>query len=358
MGLFSNRNKQNPEIDILTNAVEVNEIDPTAVAKPFTLNWFKKGKANYAKMIWYIILTRLFNALKNVSWKTSKLHYTGMDVLNFIEANQEILIYHYLVNGFACVIVEKSGSLRLPQVNELRFDARHRVINKNAIVVYSDPYTIEYATHYMLCKPFLNDLNDSLNNQNFVGNQSGLFGVLSGKGMPVSNGAKEEFQQKLRKNYGYDDDQYQFIISNNEISWTPIEIPVDKLKFDEKSEKDFKWICNLFGISADYILGGSTFNNREAATRDFYRQAVEPLAEVLLRLARSIFIYVNNDLEPSTILTYDFSNVPEYQTTLSSAANEKKAYLEYLVALRDAGIDVESDLQKLYESSRNMLTDV
>ena len=52
------------------------------------------------------------------------------------------------------------------------------------------------------------------------------------------------------------------------------------------------------------------------------------------------------------------ANIPEYQTTLSAASAEKKAYLEYLVALRDAGVDVESDLRKLYESSRNMLTDV
>lgn len=355
MGLFS---KKQPNTDILANAVQINDIDPTAIARPFPFNWFKKGKLNYSRLIWYVIMNRLFQAVKNITWKTSKLHYTGMDVLAFIEMNAEILLSHYFRNGFACIIVEKSGNLRLPQVNELKFDARHRVINKNAIVVYSDPYTIEYTTHYMLCQPYLLDFDDNLNNSNFIGNQQGLFGILSGKGMPVSPAAKEEMQDKLKKNYGYNDSQYQFIISNNEVSWTPIEIPVDKLELIEKAKNDFIWICNLFGISSDYILGGSTYNNREIATRDFYRNAVEPLAEVLLRLARATFVYVNTDLEPSTILTYDFSNVPEYQTTLSSASTEKKTYLEYLLALRDAGIDVERDLQKLYESSRNMLTDV
>lgn len=355
MGLF---NRKQPNPDILTNAVQVNEIDPTAMVRPFAFNWFKKGKADYARLIWYIILTRLFNALKNISWKTTKIHYTGMDVLNFIEMNAEILIYHYLKNGFACVIVEKSGNLRLPQQNELRFDTRHRVLNRNAIVIYSDPYTIEYTTHYMLSLPYLNDINDNLNNSNFIGNQQGLFGILSGKGMPVSQAAKEEFQEKLKKNYGYNEDQYQFIISNNEMSWVPIEIPVDKLQLDEKSKDDFKWICNLFGINPDFFFGGSTFSNQADATRNFYRNAVEPLAEVLLRLARSIFIYVNNDLEPSTILTYDLSNVPEFDTTLSNKCEEKGAYLDYLLKLRDAGIDVESDLKKLYDSSKNMLSDV
>lgn len=355
MGLFSGK-KENT--DLLKNAVQVNDIDPTAVVRPFAFNWFKKGRADYARLIWYTILTRLFNALKNISWKTTKIHYTGMDVISFIEANAEILIYHYLKNGFACVIVEKSGNLRLPQQNELRFNSRHQVINSSAIVVYSDPYTIEYTTHYLLALPYLNDLNDNFNNSNFVGNQQGLFGILSGKGLPVSSAAKEEFQTKLRKNYGYNEDQYQFIISNNEMSWTPIEIPVDKLKLDEKSTNDFKWLCNLFGINPDFFLGGSTFSNQADATRNFYRNAVEPLAEVLLRLARAIFIYVNTDLEPSTIITYDLSNVPEFDTTLSSKCEEKGAYLDYLLKLRDAGLDVESDLKKLYDSSKNMLGEV
>lgn len=355
MGLFS---KKEPNPDILTNAVQINDIDPTAVVRPFAFNWFKKGRADYARLIWYIILTRLFNALKNISWKTTKIHYTGMDVLNFIEMNAEILIYHYLKNGFACLIVEKSGNIRLPQVNELKFDSRHRVINRNAIVVYSDPYTIEYTTHYMLSLPYLNDINDNMNNSNFIGNQQGLFGILSGKGMPVSPAAKDEMQQKLKKEYGFNSEQYQFIISNNEMSWTPIEIPVDKLQLDEKSKDDFKWVCNLFGINPDFFFGGSTFSNQADATRNFYRNAVEPLAEVLLRLARATFIYVNTDLEPSTILTYDLSNVPEFDTTLSNKCEEKGAYLDYLLKLREAGLDVESDLKKLYDSSKNMLSDV
>lgn len=356
MGLF---NRKQPNPDILKNAVQVNEIDPTAVVRPFAFNnWFKKGKADYARMIWYIILTRLFNALKNVTWKTTKVHYTGMDVMAFIEANAEILVYHYLKNGFACVIVEKSGNLRLPQQNELRFDTRHRVVNRNAIVIYSDPYTIEYTTHYLLALPYLNDINDSLNNSNFVNNQQGLFGILSGKGMPISPSLKEDYQKMLKKQYGYNEDQYNFIVSNNEVNWTPIEIPVDKLQLDEKSKEDFKWICNLFGINPDFFFGGSTFSNQADATRNFYRNAVEPLAEVLLKLARSIFIYTNTDMEPSTILTYDLSNVPEFDTTLSSKCEEKGAYLDYLLKLREAGVDVDADIKKLYDSSKNMLSDV
>lgn len=356
MGLFSPRKDDKV---LVKNAVQINEVDPAAIARPFFFNFgTKKGKADYARLILWIVLSKIFNALKNISWRVTKTQYTAMDIVNFIEKNAEILIYHYWKNGFACVIMEKSGSIRLPYTNELRLDANGRVVNKNACVVYSDLYTVERLTHFYLLTPWLRDINDNMCNGNFITNQQGLFGILSGKGMPMSPAAKSDFQKMLRRDYGFNDEQYQFIISNNEVDWTPIQIPVDKLELDEKSENNFKYILNFFGINPDYILNGSTFNNKEAATKDFYRTAIEPIAEVLLRMARSLFIEMNTDLEPSTIITYDFSNIPEYQTTLSAASAEKKAYLEYLVALRDAGIDISQDLKKLYESSKDMLTDV
>ena len=354
MGLFNRKQDV-----IIENAIQLNDIDPTAVARPFTFgSFFKKGKMDYAKLILYIILTRLFNALKNVTWKTTKIHYTGIDILSFIERNAEILIYHYFKNGFACVIIEKSGNIRLPQLNELRFDSNGRVVNRNAVVIYSDPYTIEHTTHYKLAWPYLNDINDNMNNSNFIGNQQGLFGILSGKGIPMSPAAKEEMQEKLKKNYGWNENQFQFILSNNEMDWTPIQIPVDKLKLDEKSTNDFKWLCNLFGINPDFFLGGSTFSNQADATKNFYRSAVEPLAEVLLRLARAIFIDQNTDLEPSTILTYDFANIPEMSSTLEAKCQERTSYLEYLLKLQSAGVDVTMEIKKLGDEVKTFLGNV
>lgn len=356
MALFNRKRNEDPIV--LQNAVNVNELDVTTVVRPFHLNLLKKGKLDYAALIMYIILEKLFNGLQNITWKTTKIHYTAADIVNFVDRNAELLIQHYFKTGMACIIAERNGYLRFPDRNELRFDNNGMVLNKNAVVVYSDPYILERKTHYMLCMPWLQDINDNLNNSNFVTNQQGLFGILSGKGLPMSPQAKDEMNEKLRKKYGWNEDQFNFIISNNEMTWTPIEVPVDKLKMSDKVETDFKWIANLFGVSTDFILGNSTFSNQADSTRNFYRTAVTPLAEVLLKLARAVFIKINTDLEPSSIITYDFSNVPEYNDTLSSNCAEKTAYLNYLVALRDAGVDTTDDINKLYQSSRDMLGNI
>lgn len=352
MGLF-NRKKDETQ---LSNAININQVDTSSVIKTFPIFFNKKGKADYAALIMYIILNKIFSGLKNLTWKSTKLNYTAEDITNFIDRHSEILIHHYFKKGYAVVITDKIG-LRLPYQNELRFDSNGMIVNKNAIVIYSDPYIIERKTHYLLCLPFLNDINDNFNNGNFMTNQQGLYGILSGKGVPISPAAKEEVSEKLRKKYGFNEDQYSFILSNNELSWTPIEIPVDKLKLDDKSVNDFKWISNLFGINPDFFLGGSTFSNQADATVNFYRTAIEPLAEVLLKLARAAFIHTSENLEPSTIITYSLSNIPELQSTLKTKCDERSAYLDYLLKLQSAGMDVSNELRKLQGELKDMLGD-
>lgn len=354
MGLFSKKQ----DYDLLKNAVQVNEIDPASVIKPFPIMWGKKGRFDYARMLHYIILQKLFNGVKNVNFKTTKTDYLAFDITTFIDSNSQTLLYHYWKNGFCCLICEKSGYVRLPYQNELKFDANGRVTNKSAVVIYSDLYVTSRTTHFQLALPFINSINDSLNNENFVGNQQGLMGILSGKGIPMSPAAKEDLQQKLKKNYGWNQDQYQFILSNTEMDWTPIEIPVDKLQFDEKTAKDFKWLCSFYGINPDFLFGGSTFNNQDDATVNFYRTAIAPLAEILLKLARAAFIFMSTDLEPSSIITYDFSNVAELKSNLSSKCDERSKYLDYLMKLQEAGVDVSDEITKLGNELKTMLTDI
>lgn len=355
MGIFD-RKKSNGIM--LSNGVDVNHIDETTVCRPFLFHLKGKGQKNFADVVIYSIIEKIFNGLKNVSWRTTEIDYLAEDIINFVGNNAELLIYHYWFNGFVCVIVEKSGVVRLPRQNEIVKDANGRVTNRNAVTIYSQPYQIEKKSHILLLQPLLQSINNSLNNSDFITSNLGLFGIINGKGVPISPAAKDELQAKLKKNYGTGNDQFQFILSNTELEYKPIQIPVEQMKLNDNVDFQIKSLCRFFQLNPDLLFGGSTFSNQSDAIRQFYCDCITPLAEVLLLLARNIYIFTSNADRPSTVITYDLSNVPEFNRTLSDMCAQRTAYLDYLIKLRDAGADVEDEISRLAAQNKDLTGNV
>lgn len=343
MGIFSRKGKDKEPVIIERNALEVNNIDSSSLVKPFEFNFFKRrGREDFATFYLNTVTGKIYNGLKNVTWTTTEPDCLASDIASWIDRNAQTLIWHWWRNGFVCVFFDpKTRKLRLPRPNELKYDSDRRVINQNCVVDYSDPYIIERRTHIGIASPILKNLNSLMNNAGYIVENSGLYGILSGKSIPLSPAAKDELQEKFKKEYGMASDQYNFVLSNAEVSYTPIEIPVKDLEIYDKIDRDLRWLCNFFNVNPQYIFGDSTFDNQAEATKQFYKDCIQPIAEVLLSTARMLYVRLSNALTPSTVLTYNFQNVPEMNTNLSDACGEYRAYLDYLVALKDAGQDVE-----------------
>lgn len=354
MGLFTRKVENDT---IIKNAVQVNNVDENAYYKTFSFNFRGRNRKDFGGLFFYTIMEKIFQGLKNVTWRSTEINYLAEDIVNFIDLNSTLLVNQYFKYGYMCVIVD-GYDIRFPHKNELKYDSNLRITNKNAVCVYSDPYILERKTHYSLAFPLLEAINNNLNNSDFVTSNLGLFGILSGKGLPISSQAKEEVQEKLRKRYGYGEDKFQFILSNTELDYKPITIPVDQLKLNDNVDFQIKQICRFFGINPDYIYGGSSFSNQSEAVKSFYKSCIMPLAEVMLSLGRNIYIKQNNSDKPSTIITYDLSNIGEFNTTLSDNCAEKSAYLDYLMKLKEAGVDVSEDVRKLYRDSKDLLRNV
>lgn len=349
MGLFS-RNKNTPEIQI-ANAINVNDVDTSHWCRPFRFRLDGKGKQDFASLFLYTILERISNGMRNVTFKTTEQNLLGDEINTFIDRNMELLLWHYYDKGYMCVMTGEHGIMRLPKPNELKFDANGQIVNKNAVVVYSNLYAIDRDSHTKVARPFLKNINTNLNNMDFITEQCGLYGILSGKSIPISPASKAELQEKLRKDYGTGDGQFNFIMSNAEITFTPINIPVKELEMTEKVNQDAKWICQIFQLNPDLLFGGSTFSNQSEAYRAFYRDCIIPLAERVLMLTRALFISLTTELKPSKVMTYDLSNVPEMDKTLSEKCEQLSSYLDYLLKLREAGQNVNDLIRNLAETA-------
>ena len=83
------------------------------------------------------------------------------------------------------------------------------------------------------------------------------------------------------------------------------------------------------------------------------------VAEVLLKLARATYVFMDTQLKPSSVITYHITNVPQLNSSLSKDSEEQIKYLELLQKLQDTGmVDVEGEIQKVYEKARKMIADV
>lgn len=354
MGLFNRRKTDTFETIEVTNAVNVNQVDHNAYCKPFGFYFNGRGKQDFASLFIYAVLERIYNGIRNVTFTTTETDILGEEINRFVDKNAELLLWSYFKRGYMCVI-DDNGKLRLPKQNELKFDQYGQILNKTATAIYSNPYIIERDTHITIVQPFLKNINKNLNNLDFITDNCGLYGILSGKSIPISPASKAEVQEKLRKDYGNEDGKFNFILSNSEVSFTPINIPVKDLEIVDKVNSDMRWICDFFQINPDLLFGGSTFSNQAEAYRAFYRDCVTPLAEKILLLARALYVRMSKTIKPSTVMTYNLNNIPEMNRNLSERCDELGKYLDYLLRLKDAGLDVSEQLERLRADSDNLM---
>lgn len=356
MGLFDRR-KNKSDIGVIQNAININDLNENAYFRPYIWNW-KKGRFDFGAFFLQLIIGRIFNGMRNVTWQTSEINYLATDLTAFVDKNEQLLLWSYWSNGYACIIVDDKIGFRLPKQNELRLDQNGYIVNRNAVVVYSDCYVTQRLTHFKLCLPILKNINSNLNNANFAVENLGALGILSSKSIPLSPAGKTELQQRLSKDYGLGEEQFRFILSNQEMSYTPIELPIKDLEFNSKVKDDLEWLCGFFNINPNYIFLGTTFSNVAEAKVEFYRDCIQPLSEMLLQLARTTFIYADTDLKPSTVISYKITNTPELNQSLSAESEEQIKYLELLDKLNTMGIDVSTEINKVYEYAKKMWTEV
>ena len=358
MGLFDRRKNKGNDIGVLHNAININDLNENTFFKPFCWDWKKKGRFDFGAFFLQLIIGRIYNGMRNVTWGTGEINYLAADLTAFIDKNEQLLLWSYWSNGYACIIVDDKTGFRLPKVNELRMDQNGYILNRNAVVVYSDPYVTQRTTHFRLCLPILKNINSNLNNSNFAVENLGALGILSSKNIPMSPAGKQELNEKLAKDYGLGEEQFRFILSNQEMAYTPIELPLKELEFNSKVKDDLEWLCGFFNINPNYIFLGTTFSNVAEAKCQFYQDCIQPLSEMLLQLARTTFIYADTDLKPSTIITYNITNVPELRKQLSNESEEQIKYLELLDKLNEMGVDVSVEVDKVYAYAKKMIADV
>lgn len=337
------------------NSIAINDINPRA--------WYpwvfpiKKGDKPLGNFLFQSILNMIWRGLQNVTFEVTGKGktITPEAIVKFIDDNVVLLVNQYIRLGYICVFYNKDRKYWIPQDQDIRFDSDGRIINKYAVVLYSPQYQTERSSLWKQSIPVIMEITKIASSDSYLTETLGNFIILSGKDMPISAAEKENLQRSIKENYGLDADKNQIMITNNAVDVHQIDSKIRELGFQDKIKNLYKYLANLMGVPVHLLLtDSSTFNNVHEAKVFFYDSTIRSLAEILLKVAREL-LTATGDFIPQSAITYKIENVPELETTLSAACEERGALLDYLLKLRDAGMDVSEDLMELYNESHDLL---
>lgn len=345
MGLFDRRKQK--------NAVQINDMSHQPM--PMCIGWDmlnpkRKGFKPFGAMYLAMVLDTLYSGISNVSFLTqgkNRDNYVAKGIADFVDRNANLLINNMLYNGYIAVHYDKDYNYTILSMNDVKKDQFGSVINRDTVVVYSPLYQTSRKTAMMTIKPQL-DLIDTLAN-NLIAScgTMGVLPVISGNSIPANPKFKEELAEAMSKQYGWGDDQMKYFLSQQELKVDKIDLQLKDLELRDNLESAFKVLLNFLGVPVDLVIGNSTFNNVSESRRFFYETTVRNHAESLLKIARAL-LTASPQFIPQSTITYRIENVQGIDKSLSDICEQRGAYVDLLIKLRESGVDVEDELSRVY----------
>ena len=352
MGLFDRFRKTE-------NAVQVNEV------KQITFGWNGLYTLNnkqwaFADFYMWLVFDVLYNGISNVTFKARKSGLAQNEIVSFLDRNAALLMNMMIYQGYIAVSYTKNDKLTtyyIPNPNDIKKDNLGRVINPNTVVVYSPLYQMQRKNDIMVIRPQLDLLNTLCNTMVASADTMGTLPVIWGNSVPADPKYKQELENMMSRNYGWSSEKFRYFLSRQEIHVETIDLKVKDLELTKNIEDTFGYLCRYFGVPTDLIYGNSTFSNVGEAKKFFYDTTIRRWAEVLLKVGRYL-LTETGEYTPQDTITYFIENVPEVERTLSSACSEKNAYIDSLLKLQSAGIDVTDELAKVYNDLKKTYIEV
>ena len=190
-----------------------------------------------------------------------------------------------------------------------------------------------------LSKPISN-IEKAYEAQNVILAKRGALGILTPKNskdaignIAMTQQQKEDLQAQFAT-YGLGEDQWQYIISNIEMNWQPMSLPIAELQLFEGIRNSMVAICNTlnFPISLLNYLQGTTFSNLQELKKSLYQDNIIPEAN-------SFVSELSNFLglpEKNMVLKADFSHVPILQADAKLEAEKDKITVDTILQLQTA----------------------
>lgn len=332
MGIFNNKKKAENQVNELPNVYRYGNYLFTPLDR---VDW---EKHKFSDQYFWLILQTIFAGMKNVRFFSDTEDKRIEKIVAFIDTNFIPLIWNLWKLGFSVVGIRSDGTYYIPDAKDIKRDRNGKVTNFD-VVYYSEKYMFERKSDFAIIADSLYAINAFANGNLNLTKNFGALGILMGKGLPANQSEKDDFQKQLKNEYGIGREQKQILLTTMPLDFKQFTLPVAQLKLPENIEREMKLLCRYFCVPTDLIIGGSTFDNQEQATLNFYRNCISPLAEIVLKIGQYLMKKDVRLLVPSDKLTFRIDNVAELEDDRTPEIELKLKVVELVERMRAMEID-------------------
>lgn len=182
----------------------------------------------------------------------------------------------------------------------------------------------------------LQSSNEAIDNNNRTLRNSGAFGFIHGKNVPLTQDQAEEIKGRMQEMRADTEALGQIAGASAELAFTRISLTTDELKPFEYLSYDAKQICAVLGHD-DKLIGndaGAKYDNVEWAERRVLVGTVMPLLNLLAKTLTNDFLPLFKSYR-GTVWEFDYSEMPEMQQDMSQLVGWATQLLDRGVINRD-----------------------
>jgi hypothetical protein len=205
------------------------------------------------------------------------------------------MVAQYLKVGYAVCLIDREihTDIKMPDNIEIFLNGREVVKAKynqkeypaeDIVVLYDNYYVTNGISREDACRNEKNILGAILSARYSTAKYRGALGILTRDNKDLVNRAyfeedKQRIHDEYKLTYGITEGQSQIIITNQNLKWQSMSIPISSLGLHESRNECIGDICMTFEVKPELVIGGATYDNSELAELSVLTSLIIPASK-------------------------------------------------------------------------------
>lgn len=190
----------------------------------------------------------------------------------------------------------------------------------------------------------LSNIDGAYKFRNVIINEKGALGILSNSSkdsmgaIPLSPEEKKRIENQHRASYGINEGQMRMLITEAQLSWTPMSYPTKDLMLFEEVHEDTLVLIDHFGMNVHLFANtNSTFENVKNAIKQVYSDTIQPYADSYFQ-SISKFLEIEKLFGKGAYICPSYEHIKVLQDDKKEGAERFKLNVESVSQLVTTGI--------------------